>query len=102
MNHDGASDHDPRQGLKPENPPSADLPEDKPHPEYRIDIYRDWCKGCGICAAFCPRQCLGLDAERQPGGGKGRTLHRLPLVRTALPGFCHLRPGSGKAAEEAV
>ncbi len=32
MNHDGASDHDPRQGLKLENPPSADLPEGKTAP----------------------------------------------------------------------
>jgi 2-oxoglutarate ferredoxin oxidoreductase subunit delta len=66
MNHDGASDHDPRQGLKLGEPPPADLAEEKPHPEYRINIYRDWCKACGICAAFCPRQCLSLDAEGAP------------------------------------
>ncbi len=35
-------------------------------PEYEIDIYRDWCKSCGICAAFCPRQCLGLDENGAP------------------------------------
>lgn len=23
----------------------------------------EWCKGCGICVAFCPKQCLGLDAK---------------------------------------
>ena len=66
MNHDGASDHDPRQGLKPDTLSPADLQEEKPHPEYRINIYRDWCKACGICAAFCPRQCLSLDAEGAP------------------------------------
>ena len=66
MNHDGAFDHDHRQGLEPDTPPLADLPEDQPHPEYRINIYRDWCKSCGICAAFCPRQCLSLDAEGAP------------------------------------
>jgi NAD-dependent dihydropyrimidine dehydrogenase PreA subunit len=66
MNHDGASDHDPRQGQQPDAPPGADLPEGTLHPEYRINIYRDWCKGCGICAAFCPRHCLGLDAEGNP------------------------------------
>jgi 2-oxoglutarate ferredoxin oxidoreductase subunit delta len=36
------------------------------HPEYRINIYRDWCKSCGICVAFCPRQCLSLDSEGNP------------------------------------
>jgi 2-oxoglutarate ferredoxin oxidoreductase subunit delta len=47
-------------------PPSKPDPEGKSHPEYRIDIYRDWCKSCGICAAFCPRQCLSLDAAGSP------------------------------------
>jgi 2-oxoglutarate ferredoxin oxidoreductase subunit delta len=24
-------------------------------------INREWCKGCGICVAFCPKQVLALD-----------------------------------------
>jgi 2-oxoglutarate ferredoxin oxidoreductase subunit delta len=43
----------------------AEQPE-KPQPEYEIDIFRDWCKSCGICAAFCPRQCIGLDENGAP------------------------------------
>jgi len=39
---------------------------EKPHPEYEIDIFRDWCKSCGICAAFCPRQCLERDENGAP------------------------------------
>ena len=27
-----------------------------------IQINRDWCKGCGICVHFCPKQVLELDA----------------------------------------
>jgi 2-oxoglutarate ferredoxin oxidoreductase subunit delta len=59
-------DQDPAEKeLKRETEPGEELPE-KPHPEYEIDIFRDWCKSCGICAAFCPRKCLSLDAEGNP------------------------------------
>ncbi len=33
---------------------------------FEIDIFRAWCKACGICAAFCPRECLALDDEGAP------------------------------------
>ena len=33
---------------------------------YEIDIFSDWCKCCGICAAFCPRQCIRLNEEGAP------------------------------------
>ena len=26
-------------------------------------INRDWCKGCEICVAFCPKNVLELDGE---------------------------------------
>ncbi len=28
-------------------------------------IKRDWCKGCGICVRFCPKNVLELDAEEK-------------------------------------
>lgn len=31
-----------------------------------IDIYRAWCKGCGICAAFCPTGALARDDAGYP------------------------------------
>ncbi len=27
------------------------------------NINRDWCKGCGICVHFCPKQVLELDDQ---------------------------------------
>lgn len=31
----------------------------------KLSLRREWCKGCGICVAFCPTQVLGLDAEEK-------------------------------------
>lgn len=33
---------------------------------FEIDIFRGWCKSCGICSAFCPRECIGIDDEGAP------------------------------------
>ena len=29
-----------------------------------LTINADWCKGCGICAAFCPKKALRLVGEK--------------------------------------
>jgi 2-oxoglutarate ferredoxin oxidoreductase subunit delta len=29
----------------------------------KLVINRDWCKGCGICVAYCPRNVLALDED---------------------------------------
>lgn len=34
--------------------------------EYEIDIFRAWCKSCGICAAFCPVGCIEIDENGDP------------------------------------
>jgi len=33
----------------------------KEHPE--ITIFSAWCKGCGICVAFCPKEVLAMNDE---------------------------------------
>ncbi len=30
----------------------------------QIKINQKWCKGCGICAAFCPKKVLGLQNDK--------------------------------------
>jgi 2-oxoglutarate ferredoxin oxidoreductase subunit delta len=32
----------------------------------RVEIYRGWCKKCGICIAFCPRKVLEADDSSYP------------------------------------
>jgi 2-oxoglutarate ferredoxin oxidoreductase subunit delta len=53
------------------------------HEKIRIDINRDWCKGCGICVAFCPENVLGLDENE-----KAVVLHP---ENCAFCGMCELR-----------
>ena len=33
---------------------------------FDVEFYRDWCKGCGICAAFCPAAALSLNDRGEP------------------------------------
>ena len=28
--------------------------------QFEVEFYRDWCKGCGICSAFCPEEVLAM------------------------------------------
>jgi 2-oxoglutarate ferredoxin oxidoreductase subunit delta len=34
--------------------------------EPKIDIYKAWCKACGICVAFCPTGALAKDEAGYP------------------------------------
>jgi 2-oxoglutarate ferredoxin oxidoreductase subunit delta len=34
--------------------------------EPRIDIFKAWCKSCGICVAFCPTGALAKDETGNP------------------------------------
>ncbi|OPY69464.1 MAG: 2-oxoglutarate-acceptor oxidoreductase subunit OorD [Syntrophorhabdaceae bacterium PtaU1.Bin034] len=49
----------------------------------RIDIFKAWCKGCGICVAFCPKNALALDETGLP--------YVKDLEQCARCGLCELR-----------
>ena len=36
--------------------------KNKKEPEF-IHIFEDWCKGCGICVAFCPQKVLVIGKD---------------------------------------
>jgi 2-oxoglutarate ferredoxin oxidoreductase subunit delta len=48
----------------------------------KVTIYPDWCKGCGICAAFCPAGVFELQAD-----GKSHVVREEECVNC---GFCEL------------
>ena len=32
----------------------------------RVRLFGKWCKGCGLCIAFCPQQVFGEDKSHRP------------------------------------
>ncbi len=42
----------------------AEIKKKKEEP--KIDIFRTWCKACGICVAFCPTNVLAKDEAGYP------------------------------------
>ena len=48
----------------------------------KLVIEESWCKGCGICAAFCPKQVLVIQKE------KVSVIHPEQCIAC---GFCELR-----------
>ena len=47
-----------------------------------LRINTDWCKGCGICAAFCPKHALEIVDEK---------VHKIEGAGCILCGQCELR-----------
>jgi 2-oxoglutarate ferredoxin oxidoreductase subunit delta len=47
-----------------------------------VTIFPDWCKGCGICAAFCPAKVMELNDQ-----GKAVVLREEECINC---GFCEL------------
>jgi|YNPNPStandDraft_1061719.scaffolds.fasta_scaffold69189_1 2-oxoglutarate ferredoxin oxidoreductase subunit delta len=35
-------------------------------PRGRVTVFDNWCKGCGLCIAFCPAQVLEAGEEGHP------------------------------------
>ncbi|MDY6857337.1 MAG: 4Fe-4S binding protein [Thermodesulfobacteriota bacterium] len=33
---------------------------------YSQTIFRNWCKRCGICSAFCPKKVISCDDDKRP------------------------------------
>jgi 2-oxoglutarate ferredoxin oxidoreductase subunit delta len=61
--------------------------EKKKSPPPRIDIFKGWCKGCGICVAFCPKKALALDETGAPYVKDPSLCGRCGLCELRCPDF---------------
>ncbi len=52
---------------KPESGRNAKMEKAQfPEPEVTsVHIFPEWCKGCGICVAFCPKQVLEMGKDQK-------------------------------------
>ena len=48
-------------------------------------INRDWCKGCGICVHFCPKQVLELDDKEKVVAARPEDCIRCKLCELRCP-----------------
>jgi 2-oxoglutarate ferredoxin oxidoreductase subunit delta len=48
----------------------------------RVLVYPDWCKGCGICAAFCPSKVMEVSRD-----GKAVVVREEECINC---GFCEI------------
>jgi 2-oxoglutarate ferredoxin oxidoreductase subunit delta len=55
-----------KAAKKKTTPAKAALKEKEPKEKFEVEFYRDWCKGCGICAAFCPAGALSINDKGEP------------------------------------
>ncbi|OPX94481.1 MAG: Periplasmic (Fe) hydrogenase large subunit [Syntrophorhabdus sp. PtaB.Bin006] len=69
-----------------------------------IDIYKAWCKGCGICAAFCPTGALARDEAGYPYVKDIEKCINCGLCEVRCPDFAitveQKRKGGKKAKED--
>ncbi len=68
MNRDAGSKNNPGQAPAPDTVPPGDEHPDQPHPEYAINIYRDWCKGLRHLRRLLPPAVYRPGRKRRAGG----------------------------------
>lgn len=52
----------------------------------KLEINKSWCKGCGICVAFCPKNVLSIVAGKAEIGDESECL-RCGICENLCPDF---------------
>lgn len=60
---------------------------DEPEAHGKVSFFPAWCKGCGNCAAFCPRGALAMDQWGHPHLAKPERCTRCGLCEMLCPDF---------------
>jgi 2-oxoglutarate ferredoxin oxidoreductase subunit delta len=63
------------------------MPKQKKTRPPKIDIYKAWCKGCGICVAFCPKGVLARDENGRPYVKNEEECRQCGLCELRCPDF---------------
>ena len=68
--------------------------------ESKIDIFKAWCKACGICVAFCPTGALAKDEAGNPYVKDIEKCIRCGWCEIRCPDFAITVEQKGKKKEE--
>jgi 2-oxoglutarate ferredoxin oxidoreductase subunit delta len=76
--------------------------------KHNIEVYKSWCKKCGICVAFCPAGVLAQDDSGAPYAKEPDKCTGCQLCALRCPDFAinvtspkkKERKGSAKATED--
>ena len=55
--------------------------------ELQLRVNPNWCKRCGICVAFCPKEALGKDQDDLPCWKDQNACNRCRLCENWCPDF---------------
>lgn len=64
--------------------------------KHRVDIYKGWCKRCGICSAFCPEEVLDTGKDGYPFVKAPERCNGCGLCEVRCPDFAIVVSGDEK------
>lgn len=76
--------------------------EPGPQAQTKIEFFRSWCKKCGICAAFCPKNVIEQDHDGSPYVARPEDCIECLLCETRCPDFAIKVNRSEKRSGEEV